>query len=146
LFVHEGLVAMDLGEGIFGLGGVAFLACAVALAFGLMNQAEDGFARFFGRFGQAFGIAADAGAIAVPMLEIICFAVFSFDEAGAIPGGVVAFGVPVGIRAIFGVAFAADAAAGGDVDVSCGRWKRMGTNGHESRFSFGFGVMSFWFG
>jgi len=43
----------------------------------------------------------------------------------------VAFSIPIRVGSIFGVAFAADAAAGGDVDVAGGRGERMGTNWHE---------------
>jgi hypothetical protein len=58
------------------------------------------------------------------------FAVFSLDEA-AVPIGGIVFGLPVGIGSLLGVAFAADATAGGDLDVSWGFWERMSTNGHE---------------
>jgi len=151
LFMHEAFVALDFGQGIFGVGCVAFLAGAVALAFGLVDDAENGFTRFFLRFRQAFGIAADAGAIATPVVDVVFLAVVFLDYAGAIPRGGIAFGVPVGIGAVFGMAFAADAAAGGGVDVAGGRWKRWGTIGHEFGrdgfgSSFGYGVLGFGFG
>ena len=142
MFAHEGFVALDFGERIFGVRGMAFLAGAVALAFGVVDGAEYGFARFFRRFRESFGVAADAGAIAMAMMDGEGFAVFSLDES-AVPIGGIVFGFPVWIGTVFGVAFAADATTRGDLDISWGFWKRIGTNGHELRFGFRFRVWSF---
>ena len=130
MFAHEGFVALDFSERIFGVLGMAFLAGAVALAFGVVDGAKNSFARFFRRFRQAFGIAADAGAIAMAMMDGEGFAVFSLDES-AVPIGGIVFGFPVWIGSFLGVALAADATTRGDLDVSWGFWKRIGTNGHE---------------
>ena len=81
LFVHEGFVALDFCDWIFGVRGMAFLAGVFAIALGLVDDAENGFARFFGRLGLAFGIAADTGAIAFPVVAVIGFTIFSFDDA-----------------------------------------------------------------
>src|SRR6185312_13312809 len=97
---------------------MAFLARAVAFAFGAADDVEDGFSGFFWRFRHAFRIAAPAGAIAGPIEDSEGFAVFSLNEFRAFAGGGIAFGIPIGIWAVFGMAFATDAAAMSRVHVS----------------------------
>ena len=117
LFARRCLVAEKFGHGIFGAGRMAFLAGAVALAFGVADRAEHGFSGFVGCFRQAFGIAALTGAIARPIMKSKGLAVFSLNEFGAFAGRRIAFCVPIRIRAVFGMAFSADTATMGVVDV-----------------------------
>ena len=110
---------------------------AIAIAFGVMDETEHRFSGSVGGFVGVVGVAARAGAITGPIIQIKGFAVFWLNEVGAFSGGGIACCVAIRIRAVRGVAFSADTAAWSPVNITDGCPERFGTIRHEW-LSFGF--------
>ena len=82
VFIYVRLVPEEFGQWIRGVGRVTFLADAAAVAVGVVDHAENCFARFVGLLWAIFGVATNTGAIAFPNIQSEYLAILALDEFG----------------------------------------------------------------